>query len=141
MPPIAQLGATVTVAPSDEIQVVTGPDESEFINDLTPFSIRVTGTIREDSNIIGVFGPVSGGAERYRGLIATLFVRLDNADWRKDNRSAANFKVAAEPATLNGKHPFYHPEGSDVPFPHIIRYGSLDSREDGELEINTAKEC
>ncbi len=140
MPSISHLGAIVTVTPSDEIQVVTGPGESEYFNDLTPFSVRVAGAIREDTRIIGVFGPVIGGGARYRGLVATLLVRLDNSDWTLDNRSAAQFKVARTAATLNGEHPFNHPEGTDVPFPFISRYGSLDSREDGEPEINTAKE-
>src|SRR6266446_6544325 len=122
MPPISQLGAMLTVTPSDEIQVVIGPGNSQFIDDPTPFSVRVTGAIREDTKIIGVFGPITGGAERYRGLVATLFVRLDNSDWTRDNRSAAQFKVARTAATLNGKHPFYHLEGSDVPFPFMSRY-------------------
>ena len=140
MPPISQLGAILTITPSDEIQVVTGPGDSEFIDDPTPFSIRVTGAIREDTKIIGVFGPITAGAERYRGLVATLFVRLDNSDWTRDNRSAAQFKVARTAATLNGEHPFYHPKGTDVPFPFVSRYGSVDSREEGESEINSAKE-
>ncbi len=140
MPPISHLGAIITVTPSDEIQVVTGPGDFKFINDLTPFLVRVTGAIREDTRIVGVFGPVTGGAERYQGLVATLLLRLDNSDWTRDNRSAAQFKVARTPAALNGRHPFYHPEGTDVPFPFIARYGSLDSREEGESEINSAKE-
>ncbi len=140
MPPISNLGGIVTVTPSDEIQIVTGPGDSEFVNDLTPFSLRVTGVIRDDASIIGVFGPITGGAERYRGLVATLLVRLHNSDWTRDNRSAAQFKVAGTAAMLNNKHPFYHPEGTDVPFPFISRYGSLDSRGEGEAEINTAKE-
>ena len=140
MPPISQIGTIITVTPSDELQVVTGPGDSGFIDDPTPFSLSVTGTICEDKKIVGVFGPIINGAERYQGLVATLFLRLDNSDWTRDNRSAAQFKVARIPATLNGRHPFFHPEGIDVPFPFIVRYGSIDSREKGEAEINTAKE-
>jgi hypothetical protein len=140
MPPISNLGTIVTVTPAEELQIAIGPSHSEFVNDLAPFSMCVAGTIRDDSGIVGVYGPVTGGAERYQGLVATLFVRCDNSDWTRDNRSGANFKVGRTAATLNGKHPFYHPDGSDVPYPFIIRFGSLDSRVDGEPEINTAKE-
>jgi hypothetical protein len=140
MSAISQLGAIVSVTPSDEIQVVIDPGDSKLVNDSTPFFVRVTGVIREDTKVIGIFGPISSGAERCRGLVATLYVRLDNSDWTRDNRSATQFKVARSPATLNGRHPFYHPEGSDVPFPFLAGYGSLDSRAEGEPEINTAKD-
>ena len=139
MPPIAKLGTLITVTPADEIQIVSGPGDYEFVNDLTPFCVRVAGVIREGGKIVGVFGPTTSGAERYRGLIATLMTRLDNSDWTRDNRSAAQFKVARTAATVNGRHPFDHPEGTDVPFPFIVRYGSIDSRGEGEREINSAK--
>ena len=140
MPPIAQIGTLVTVTPSDDIQIVYGTGQSDIVDDRRPFSMRVAGVIRQDDRIIGVFGPTTAGSERYLGLVATLLMRLDDSDWTRDNSSAAQFKVAQTAATLNGRHPFYHPEGTDVPFPFIIRYGSLDSRNADEPEINTANE-
>jgi len=78
----------------------------------------------------------------YRGHPATLLARLDHSDWRRDNRSAANFKVGRSVARPNGKFPFYHPEGTDVEgFPFILRYDSLDSRQGDEPEVNSALEA
>ena len=141
MPPIAQVGTIVAVTPGDEIQICSGPGDYEFVEDETPFFLRVEEIIRENDRIIGVSGHVISGPERYQGLIATLFVRLDNSDWARDNRSAAQFKVAREAATLNGAHPFNHPDGSDVPYPFIVRYGSIYSRVAGEPEVKSAKEA
>ena len=72
MPPISRPGTLVTVTPSDEIQIVSAPGESEFVNDLTPFSLRVTGTIHEDARLIGVFGPITEGGVK-------VFQRCANA--------------------------------------------------------------
>jgi hypothetical protein len=97
--------------------------------------------MEEAGEIIGVFGDVVSGHQRYQGKTATLLVRLDHSDWRRDNRSAANFKVGRSVARPNGKHPFCHPEGTDIEgFPFIIRFGSVDSRSGGESEVNSALE-
>ena len=139
MPAIAIIGAEVRVTPGDDVQIVLGPGKHEFVDDRSPFSLRVTGIMEDAGKIIGVFGDVISGHERYRGLIGTLLVRLDHSDWRRDNRSAANFKVGRSVARPNGKHPFYHPDGSDIEgFPFIIRFGSLDSRSGDEPEVNSA---
>ena len=140
MPPIAKIGSVVEVKPSDEIQIVFGPQLYEFVNDRTPFSMRVEGLIQEKEKVIGVFGPVISGHERYLGLTATLFIRLDNSDWARDNHSAAGFKVGRNPARPNGRHPISHPEGADIDgFPFITRYGSVDARIGDEQTINSAK--
>jgi hypothetical protein len=142
MPAIGKIGTKVTVTPGDEVQVVFGPGNHEFIDDRSAFSLRVDGTIEDLGEIIGIFGAVISGHQRYQGQIATLLVRLDNSDWRRDNRSAANFKVGQSAARANGKYPFHHPEGTDVEgFPFVIRFGSLDSRNDEEPEVNSAIEA
>src|SRR5215470_13015875 len=141
MPAIAEIGTEVRVTPGDDIQIVYAPGKHEFTDDRSPFSVRVAGVMKESGEIIGVFGNVVSGHNRYRGQIATLLVRLDRSDWRRDNRSAANFKVGRSVARPNHKHPFYHPEGTDVEgFPFIIRFGLLDSRSGDEPEVNSARE-
>jgi hypothetical protein len=139
MPAIAEIGTEVRVTPGDDVQIVLAPGKHEFTDDRSPFSLRVAGVMEESGEIIGVFGEVVSGHQRYQGQTATLLVRLDYSDWRRDNRSAANFKVGRSVAHPNGKHPFYHPEGTDVEgFPFISRYGSLDSRSGDEPEVNSA---
>src|SRR5881275_517795 len=103
MPAIAIIGAEVRVTPGDDVQIVLGAGKHEFSDDRSPFSLRVAGIMEDAGNIIGVFGDVISGHERYRGLIATLIVRLDHSDWQRDNRSAANFKVGRSVARPNGK--------------------------------------
>ena len=140
MPAIAAIGTVVKVTPSDELQIVTAPGEHEFTDDQSPFFLRVAGIIEENGEIVGVFGNVTSGHHRYQGQTATLFVRLDHSNWRRDNRSAANFKVGRSVARPNGNHPFYHPEGTDIDgFPYVIRYGSLDARSGDESEVNSAR--
>ncbi|SPE63376.1 hypothetical protein SBV1_970030 [Verrucomicrobia bacterium] len=139
MPAIAEIGTEVRVIPNDDVEIVLAPGKHEFTDDRSPFFIRVTGVMKEADKIIGVFGDVTSGHQRYQGQTATLLVRLDHSDWLRDNRSAANFKVGKSVARPNGKHPFYHPEGTDIEgFPFLIRYGSLDSRRGNEPEVNSA---
>jgi len=141
MPAIADINSIVTVTPSEEIAVVYGPANCEYIDDRSPFALTVTGVFTQEERIIAVYGRVISGHERYVGLTATLLVRLDNSNWNRDNRSAAQFKVGRSPATPNEKHPFYHPEGTDiVEFPFIMRFGSIDSRVGNEQVINSAME-
>jgi len=142
MPAIAKIGTEIRVTPDDDVQIVLAPGKHEFTDDRSPFSLRVAGVMEESGEIIGVFGEVVSGHQRYRGQTATLLVRLDHSDWRWDNRSAANFKVGRSVARPNGKHPFHHPEGTDVEgFPFIIRFGSLDSRSGDDPEVNSALEA
>ncbi|HZR19781.1 MAG TPA: hypothetical protein VFE51_21020 [Verrucomicrobiae bacterium] len=142
MPAIAEIGTEVRVTPGDDVEIVYAPGKHEFTEDRSSFSVRVAGFIEESGKIVGVFGDVVSGHQRYQGQTATLLVRLDNSDWRRDNRSAANFKVGRSVARANGKHPFHHPGGTDIEgFPFLIRYGSLDSRSSGEIEVNSALEA
>jgi len=121
MPAIAQIGTQVEVTPQDDVQVVFGPEKHELLQDRSPFSL---------------------GHTRYLGQIATLFVRLDNSDWRRDNRSAAGFKVGRSVARLNGKYPCYNPLGSDMEgFPYFVRFGSLNSHTTDEPMVNSALEA
>jgi len=139
MPPIAHIGTKVTVTPAEEVQIIYSPGNHEFVDDRSPFEMMVDGLLKQGGEVVGVYGPVVSGHERYRNQIATLLVRLDNSDWRCDNRSAAGFKVGKSIARPNGKYPVYHPEGTDIEgFPFIIRFGSVDSRSIGELEVNSA---
>ena len=142
MPAIATIGTEVKVTPSDDVQIVTAPGKHEFTDDRSPFALRVAGIIEEGGEIIGVFGDVVSGHQRYRGQTATLLARLEHSNWRRDNRSAANFKVGRSVARPNGNHPFYHPDGTDIEgFPFIIRFGSLDSRNGDEPVVNSAIEA
>jgi hypothetical protein len=142
MPAIAQIGSVVTVTPSEDVQAIYGPGKDECLQDRSAFAVKVSSLIEENGEIIGVSGPVISGHERYGGLLATLFVRLDNSDWRRDNHSDAQFKVGRGPAKLNGKHPFYSPMGTDIDgFPVFMRFGSVDARIANEQVINSAMEA
>jgi hypothetical protein len=142
MPAIATIGTEVRVTPDDDVQIIFAPGKQELTRDRSPFSLRVAGILEESGEIVGVFGDVLSGHERYRGQVATLLVRLDHCDWRRDNRSAANFKVGRSVARPNGRHPFYHPDGTDIEgFPVLMRFGSLDSRSGDEPEVDSAWEA
>ena len=75
--PIATIGAEVRVTPGDEIQILRAKGDYEFVDDRTPFTVRVEDVLREDGAVIGVVGPVISGPSRYTGMVATLLTRLD----------------------------------------------------------------
>ena len=54
--PIATINAMLTVTPQDEIQILHGKDDYEFVDDRTPFTMRVMEIMHEDGLVIGVFG-------------------------------------------------------------------------------------
>jgi hypothetical protein len=125
--PIATINAVLTVTPHDHIQILRGKGDYEFVDDPTPFTMRVAEVMREDSAIIGVFGPVIGGPSRYSGMTATLLTRLDGSRWETDMHTQANFKVGPAQARRVADYPHYHPEGTVVDYPFIARYGGVDA--------------
>ena len=62
--PIAAIGVLVRITPGDELMIVHGPADHEFIADETPFWVRVTTLLREDEEVIGIAGPVVLGHSR-----------------------------------------------------------------------------
>ncbi len=139
MPPIARRDSMVTVTPGDDLQIITGPGHYELVDDRSAFTMQVRDIIEESGQIIGVSGPVISGHPRYRNQVATLLVRVDGADWSRDNRSGANFLVGSGAARRVPSISFRHPDGVKVEgYPVIVRYGSIDSRGVGEEAINSA---
>lgn len=123
--PIACIGTIVEVTPGDEIQIIHAGGH-EFIDDREPFRVRVDEVMREDGVVVAVVGPVISGPNRYSGLIATLMLRIDGADWERDQRSAANFKVSISKARRVADFPIGHPDGTSTDgYPLILRYGSI----------------
>jgi hypothetical protein len=126
--PIATTNAVLTVTPQDLLQILRGKDDSEFVDDRTPFKMRVSEIMREDGVIIGVFGPVIDGPHRYTGMIATLLTRLDGSRWETDMHTQANFKVGQSPARRVADYPHSHPDGTVIDsYPHILRFGGVDA--------------
>ena len=72
MPPIAEIGTEVKVTPGEVIQIVLGTGKHEVVEDRSPFSVYITGIIEESGEIIGVYGEVVSGHQRYRNQTATL---------------------------------------------------------------------
>jgi hypothetical protein len=118
----------IKVTPSDYLQIVYRNGTHEFVDDRSPFRVRVSEIIRNGDEIIGVSGPVIDGHARYHGLIATLLTRLENSHWKSDVRSAANFKIGSAAAHLVNGISHFQPDGSVMDsYPFIIRYGSIQS--------------
>ena len=126
--PIATIGAVVRVTPRDDVQIIQGENDHEFVDDKTPFRVKVEGIIWEEGALIGVFGPVIDGHSGYHGLIATLLTRSDNSQWETDVRSAVNFKLGSTVARRVPGFPHRHPEGTVLDgFPKIVRYGTIEA--------------
>ena len=125
--PIATINEVLTVTPHDEIQILRGKGDYEFIDDRTPFTMRVSEVMLEDDAIIGVVGPVIDGPSRYSGMTATLLTRLDGSRWETDMHTQANFRVGPTRARRVAGYPHHHPEGTVVDYPFISRYGGVDA--------------
>lgn len=125
--PIATIGVEVRVTPSDEIQILRGNGDYEFVDDRTPFTVRVEDVLREDGSVIGVFGPVIAGPSRYTDMVATLLTRLDGSRWEHEVHSATNFKIGIARAQRVAGFPHSHPDGTEIDgYPQIVRYGGID---------------
>jgi hypothetical protein len=125
MPAIADIGALLEVTPQDELWVKLGVEACEHIRDFSPFQMRVAGRIEDDGSLIGVFGPVIGGAPRYQGLVASVLVRLDGSDW--DRSTQANFKVGPRRAERVPRYDFRDPRGTEIRgLPVIGRFGRIE---------------
>ena len=125
--PIATIGTVVKVTPLDELQIVRGKGDYEFIDDRSPFRVRVDGILREDGVLIGVTGPVIDGHPRYHGFVATLLTRIDPSHWETETHSGVNFKVGRTVARRVDGLPHYNPDGTEIDeYPFILRFGSID---------------
>jgi hypothetical protein len=126
--PIATINAVLTVTPHDQVQILRGKGNYEFVDDKTPFRVKVSEVMRESGGIIGVFGPVIDGPSRYSGMIATILTRLDGSHFETDMHTQANFKVGQTSARRVTDYPHSHPEGTVIDgYPQIIRFGGVDA--------------
>jgi hypothetical protein len=126
--PIGTINGVLTVTPQDLIQILRGKGDYEFVDDKTPFKMRVSEIMRERGAIIGVFGPVIDGSGRYAGMTATLLTRLDGSQWENDMHTQANFKVGPTFARRVADYPHSHPDGTVIDrYPQIIRFGGVDA--------------
>jgi hypothetical protein len=122
---LADIGSIVRITPQDDLCVIEAAGrKTQYIDDRTPFTIRVAGWLEDGQVFYGLHGPVLAGPPRYQGLVCTLSVRTDATDWRKEKTSQVNFKVAPVRGQRNHRHDFRHPEGIVVDgFPVIARFG------------------
>jgi len=126
MPAIAEIGAVLEVAPQEEVWIMRGVGVMDQVRDFSPFRMQVQGAFEECGVVVGVYGPVIGGAPRYHGLTANLFVRLDGSDWRRDGETQANFKVGPARARRVAGYDFRDPRGTEIDgLPVIGRFGRV----------------
>jgi hypothetical protein len=123
---IANIGTVLEVTPQDEIWIKISADTCERARDFSSFRMRVEGVLEEHGTLIGVFGPVVGGAPRYQNLVASLLVRLDSSDWSRDLSTQANFQVGPGRVHRIAEYDFRDPRGTEIDgFPVIGRFGHV----------------
>ena len=142
MQAIAEIGSILEVTPQDEIWIRTSAGPCEYVRDFSPFRLRVEGLHEERGSLFGVFGPVVGGAPRYQGLTASVLVRLDDSDWKRDRFTQANFKVGPTSVRRVVAYDFHDPRGTEIDgFPEIGRFGHVevvDAEPDGAANPDSA---
>ncbi len=135
--PLATIGVIIKVSPYEDIQYDYGNGDFGTINDLSPFFFRVAGKLIEDDFLYGLYGPVTGGPERYIDLICSAMLRIEPCDWHTDSDSRANFKISPTKVARNdefdiNEYPslaywFLHPGGTVVDgFPQFGRAGEIE---------------
>ncbi len=136
MAALASIGVRVRVIPWDDIWMkMSEHNDSNFINDLTPFEFLVEGWLEDGQIFYGLYGPVVSGPKRYHNLICNIVVREDGADWRISSESSANFKVGPSKARRCHEHDFRHPEGTAISgFPQLARFGEICVVSAGDTE-------
>jgi hypothetical protein len=128
MSALADIGRTIEVTPCDEVWHKTGEGVCDYVNDYSPFRFSVEGRLEDGQIFYGLFGPVTAGPDRYRGLICSIVVRGDGSDWRISRRCQANFKVGPTKARRNHAFDFRHPEGTIVDgYPVLGRFGLIEA--------------
>ena len=147
MPALATIGTLIEVTPWDELQHWPDPHTVwEFVDDRTPFRFRVAGELIADGIFFGLHGPVDSGPDRYLGLVCSIMLRYDDADWHRTIECSASFRVRPtiakrvpgyDPAT-HCDVPFYlHPEGTSVDgFPRTSRFGGIRLIDEGASDTS-----
>ena len=141
--PLATIGTLIEVTPWDELQHWPAAGTIwEFVDDRTPFRFRVAGELIDSGTFFGLFGPIESGPDRYLGLICSIMLRYDDADWHRTIECSASFKVGPTVAKRVAGYdpaahcdvPFYlHPEGTIVDgFPRTSRFGGIRRSDDGK---------
>jgi len=135
MKTLANIGVRIRVTPWDDIYVRMSEQEPvNYISDPTPFEFRVEGWLEDGQIFYGLYGPVISGPERYHNLICSVIVREDGSDWRITSKSSAHFKVGPSKATRCHMYDFRHPEGTEVGFPLLGRFGEICVASTGDAE-------
>ncbi len=128
---LADIGTTLEVSPSDEVQYRLGDGSSGFLDDRTPFRFEVAGRLEDGQIFYGLFGPVVSGPSRYLGLICNIVIRVDGSDWRQEQLSHAAFRLGPSVARRDHRYDFRHPEGIKVAgFPRFGRFGEVEVVDD-----------
>jgi hypothetical protein len=122
---LADETARVEVTPADDVWL-SGGKSTVYLDDRSPFVIEIADWLSDGHIHYGLFGPVIDGPSRYRGLVCSLFTRVDGDDWRNKSASWANFKVGPSSAYRNHQFDFRHPEGTKVEgFPVLGRFAEI----------------
>ncbi len=127
MTAIADIGAILELTPQDEIWIATKAGQITYVRDFSPFRMSVKGLLQEQDTLYGVYGPVVGGAPRYHHLIASVLVRLDGSDLRRDRSTQVNFKVGSTRVRRVSGFDIRDPRGTEIDgFPRIGRFAHVE---------------
>jgi len=125
---LADIGTTIEVSPSDDVQYRLSDGSTGFMDDRTPFQFKVIGRLEDGQIFYGLFGPVVSGPSHYLGLICNITIRVDGSDWRQEQLSQASFRLGPSVAQRDHRFDFRHPEG--IKMEGCPRYGRF-----GEVEV------
>ena len=133
--PLATIGTKLLLSPYDDVCCISGPAESEYIEDRSSIGFKVEGWLVEDGWSHGVYGTVTEGSSRYLELICSAMLRaIPYKDWHEIESDHAAFIVGPTKAIKNSDYDdcgagidfFRHPDGTFVSgYPYFSTYAGI----------------
>ena len=138
MQPIATIGNLVEVTPWDDLQFRESHESDWiFLEDKTPFRFRVQGKLHNGGDLCGLYGSVESGPALFTGLICSIMIRSEPADWESSRKCQASFKIGPSAVLRSTRYEpekngnivfFKHPDGTYIEgYPQISRFGGVSS--------------
>ncbi len=126
MKSLAEIGQIIQINPWDEIHCYFEEKQMEVISDRSSFRFMVEGRLEDGQIFYGLWGPIVSGHERYVGLVCSVVVRADGADWTKNSKCQARVDIGPTKVTRNHEYDFRHPDGTKrCGFPQLATIGEI----------------
>ncbi len=111
---LAEIGTIVEIEPWDDLYVLRDEDTAYSVVDRITFRFKVVDCLKENSQLIGLSGPVLATEGNFAGLVCSIIVRATVEDWGRLSRCPVRYKIGPGKVSRNFNFDFRHPDGTCV---------------------------